>query len=260
MGLLLLVWLPLALPLYRWFGTGNTGSTITIVLLYIEFVVLLKVWGRRVHGQRRPFKTYGLEASRQNLLELLIGLGVGLISLGCLFGVETSLGWITWTASPLSHPLIILEGLIVALVVGLAEELVFRGWLLDELKRDYPSTTALWICSLLFALLHFIRPLAAILQTWGQFFGLVLLGVLLVLAKRLGQGRLGLPIGLHAGLVWGIYMINVADLVAYSDQIPEWLTGIDQNPLAGAIGLVFLLGLLLSFGYLLKGQKSSRRP
>lgn len=256
MGLLLLVWLPLALPLYGWLGTGNTGSTITIGLLYIEFVALLKVWGRRVHGQLRPFKTYGLEPSRRNLLELLIGLSLGLFSLGSLFGAETGLGWVTWTASPLSNPQIILEGLIVALAVGWAEELVFRGWLLDELGRDYPSTTALWICSLLFALLHFIRPLAAILQTWPQFLGLVLLGVLLVLAKRLGRGRLGLPIGFHAGLVWGIYLINVADLVVYSNQIPAWITGIDQNPLAGAIGLCFLLGLLLIFGYLRKGQRT----
>lgn len=256
--LLLLIWLPLALPLYGWLGIGNTGSTLTILLLYIEFVALLQVWGRRVYGQRRPLRIYGLEISGQNLLELLLGLSIGLLSLGALFGLETALGWITWAAVPVSIPKIILEGLIVALAVGLAEELVFRGWLLNELERDYSSRTALVTCSLLFALLHFIRPLAAILQTWPQFFGLVLLGALLILAKRQGQGRLGLPIGLHGGLVWGIYIINGANLVLYADRVPEWITGINQNPLAGAMGLLFLLGLLLSFRYRLQGQRPSR--
>jgi len=81
----------------------------------------------------------------------------------------------------------------------------------------------------------------------------VLLGLALVWAKQSTrtlvwsvsslchhQGRLGLPIGLHGGLVCGYYVVNVGNLVAYSGQVPEWVTGLNSNPLAGVMGLVFL--------------------
>jgi hypothetical protein len=35
-------------------------------------------------------------------------------------------------------------------------------------------------------------------------------------------------------------MINVANLVVYSGQVPVWLTGVDKNPLAGGMSLLFL--------------------
>lgn len=259
-GLLLLVWLPLALPLYRWLGIGNTGSTVTIVILYLEFLVLLQMWGRKVYRRPQPLRAYGLGFNHRNLRMLLIGLGVGCLSLAGLFGLETLLGWVIWQPPAVSFWRTMAEGLIVALGVGLAEELVFRGWLLDELERDYGLTSGLWMSSLLFALLHFIRPLAAVLQTWPQFLGLLLLGLLLVSAKRWARGDLGLPIGLHAGLVWGNYILTVANLIAYSGQVPAWVTGINRNPLAGAMGLLFLLGLLLGFGWLRRRQQATRMP
>jgi membrane protease YdiL (CAAX protease family) len=135
---------------------------------------------------------------------------------------------------------VILEGLASALGIGFAEELLFRGWLLDELQRDYHPRVALWADSTLYALLHYIKPLQEILRTWPGFPGLLLLGLTLVWAKRSRRGRLGLPIGLHAGLVWGYYIINVGQLVQYSGQVPEWITGVDRNPLAGVMGLLFL--------------------
>lgn len=211
----------------------------TIVLLYGEFIYLLRFWGQRVYQRSRPLKYYGLQITAKNLRSLLIGLSLGLLSLLSLFGLEGGLGWLIWKESA-SLPQVAVEGWAIALGFGFAEELLFRGWLLDELEQDYRPQAALWICSVLFALLHFIKPIGAILQSWPQFFGLLLLGLTLVWAKRLCQGRLGLAIGLHAGLVWGIYIINVADLVSYSGRVPAWVTGIDQNPLAGLMGLLFL--------------------
>ncbi|MEM8502332.1 MAG: hypothetical protein AAF716_04185, partial [Cyanobacteria bacterium P01_D01_bin.1] len=55
--------------------------------------------------------------------------------------------------------------------------------------------------------------------------------------------RLGYPIGLHAGLIWGYYIVNVGGLSDYTGRAPEWVTGIDSNPLAGLMGLI-LLGLI----------------
>jgi len=83
------------------------------------------------------------------------------------------------------------------------------------------------------------------LRSWPQFPGLLLLGLILVGGKRSRQNRLGLSIGFHAGLVWGYYMINVGKLIIYSGSVPDWVTGVNGNPLAGAIGLLFLGTLVL---------------
>lgn len=56
---------------------------------------------------------------------------------------------------------------------------------------------------------------------------------------------LGYPIGLHAGLIWGYYIVNVGGLSEYTGRVPEWVTGIDKNPLAGLMGLI-LLGAIAS--------------
>ncbi|MEG3941836.1 hypothetical protein QT995_27315, partial [Microcoleus sp. S36b_A3] len=36
------------------------------------------------------------------------------------------------------------------------------------------------------------------------------------------------------------YIINIGELVRYSGSVPDWVTGINGNPLAGAAGLLFL--------------------
>ena len=46
--------------------------------------------------------------------------------------------------------------------------------------------------------------------------------------------------GVHGGLVWGYYIVNVGELVTYSNKVSPWITGVDGNPLAGVTGLVFL--------------------
>ncbi|MFM7906623.1 MAG: LPXTG cell wall anchor domain-containing protein, partial [Microcystis sp.] len=34
--------------------------------------------------------------------------------------------------------------------------------------------------------------------------------------------------------------LNVGQLIKYTGTVPDWLTGIDKNPLAGVMGLLFL--------------------
>lgn len=219
-------------------------------VLFVEFLLGIRFWGRNVHQDPRIFLTYGLARSRQNRLELLLGLALGLISLCLMLAVQLALGWMEWQSiTGLSLLKVTLEGCLTGLGTGFAEELVFRGWLLDELERDYSSPISLWTNSLIFACLHFIKSVAEIVRTFPQFPGLVLLGLALVWAKRSTRhpacpsGRLGLSIGLHSGLVWGYYIIHVGNLTLPNQQVSDWLTGIDQNPLAGAVGLFILTGI-----------------
>jgi uncharacterized protein len=251
--ILVILWLPVAAPIALLVPNANTVTLLTMPLLFVEFLLLIRLWGRWVHQDGRVFKSYGLSGSKQNGKECLVGLGLGFFSLMLLFVVQDWLGWLAW--KPPTQPLIVLivVGLLVGLGTGFAEELVFRGWILDELQRDFTPRTALWGSSLFFAILHFIKPLPEVMRTSPQFFGLVLLGLALVWAKQSTrslvwsasslchhQGRLGLPIGLHGGLVFGYYIINVGNLVEYTGRVPTWITGLNNNPLAGCIGLIFL--------------------
>jgi membrane protease YdiL (CAAX protease family) len=166
---LLLIWLPLAAPIYLLGRDPNLVSILTIVLLYAEFILLLRFWSKHVYHQRHLLRQYGLERTQRNGLEVLTGLGIGITTVLSLFGIEAVLGWLIWQQPSVFLPQIILEGLIVTLAIGFAEELLFRGWLLDELQRDYRLGTALWVNAFIFALAHFIKPLAAIYRYGRNF-------------------------------------------------------------------------------------------
>ena len=118
--------------------------------------------------------------------------------------------------------------LITALVVAAAEEAFFRGALLGLVGRTASPGAALVFVSALFAVLHFLKPPEhavnmGLIRWWSGFAflpktfwqwrepGLVLGGftTLFVVALVLGYARLRtralwLPIGLHAGWVFGL--------------------------------------------------------
>lgn len=239
-----LLWLPFAVPLYLFMPDANLGSILALVVLYIEFIFLLRLWGKEVYQQPHILQNYGLIFSRRNGVDWLQGLAIGLILVFVLFSVEGWLGWLVWQQpSAIVLRQVVLSGIPTGIGFGFVEELLFRGWLLSELERDYSLSVAMWITTLIYAVAHFIKPLPDIINSLPQFFGLLLLGLILVWAKRRRKGRLGLSIGLHGGLVWGYYIIDVADLIKFTNVVPAWITGINNNPLAGMMGLVFLSGI-----------------
>lgn len=254
---LILIWLPIAVPLHFTLTKDPNLATLLIMgCLFIEFLFLLNWWGKKVYGQSQIFKSYGLELTRNNAIKFLNGLSLGLLLTLSLFILEALLGWLKFTNPTVTLVPIIAEGALSAFGVAIAEELVFRGWLLAELEQDYSQTTALWFNGLIFSILHFIKPIPEIIRTFPQFPALILLGLILVWAKRSQRGRLGLPIGIHAGLIWGYYIINVGELIIYTNRVSPWVTGVDKNPLAGAMGLLFLGILALYVG--IKASKSDQ--
>ncbi|MEL6468100.1 MAG: type II CAAX endopeptidase family protein [Cyanobacteria bacterium J06623_4] len=251
LALLLVVWSPVAASVYwsqGWFYDSDTAEIFALVLLYVGFLLGLPVWGSAVHGWVSPFQRCGLLFQAQTLRDGLVALLIGVLGVFSLFGLASLLGWATPTPPSPRLARFVLEGLVMALAVGLAEELLFRGWVLAELEKNHTPAAALAMNALFFASTHFIKPWPEILRTLPQFLGLVVLGMALVWARRSPTGkekrtRLGYPIGLHAGLIWGYYIVNVGGLSAYTGRAPAWVTGIDNNPLAGLLGVV-LLGLI----------------
>jgi membrane protease YdiL (CAAX protease family) len=260
---LLVLWLPIAAPMHLIFGE-SVGVALTI-LLYCEFLGLIWIWGRRVAKYAHPYRYYGLSFTANNGRDFLLGLGLGSATLIVFFYLQVSFGWLAvqtvdWRVAlpPRFLPAIggyfvdwqgaILPGLLTSVGVGFAEEMLFRGWLLSELERDYSKKTALISASLVFAILHFIKPLNVILATWSQFVGLAILSVALILARRRCDGRLGIAIGLHGGLVWCYYIVNTTHWLKPTGAVPDWVTGINGNPIAGVMGIAFLSAIAIGFG------------
>lgn len=248
---LLILWLPFAIPIYLLINANNPNLTtiLTMGLLFIVFIIALIFWGKYIYNKQNLFKVYGLVGSKRNILYLGKGLIIGLFSNLLLFFVQYLCGWIEFKAPNYSLIQLILEGFISALAIAFGEELLFRGWLLDELEKDCNLKFVPLINGLIFAILHFLKPISEVIRTIITFPALVLLGLTLVWAKYSHKNLLGICIGIHAGLVWGYYILNVGQMLIYTNKVPDWITGIDQNPLAGIMGLLFLTMLFLSMKY-----------
>ncbi len=242
--LLVIFWLPVAIPVQLLLN--NDPNLVTILVmgwLFILFFILIKVIGQKIYQQVAPYQKIGLSLTSRNSKEVLQGLVVALTLTFTLFALQGSLGWLNWQGNALPFWRLILEGALTGIGVAFAEESVFRGWLLNELEQDYSLKIALWTNGMIFAISHFLKPLPVMLETLPAFPGLLLLGLVLVWARRRNQGRLGLAIGLHAGLVWGYYIVDVGQLIHYTETISPAITGIYGNPIAGVMGWLFLLGL-----------------
>jgi len=249
---LLLFWLPIAVPVYWVFR--KSSEIFLIIWLYALFVWFIGFWGKRIEEQPHPYQYYGLKFTKRSWREFTFGMGAGIGSYFLLMQLQVWLGWAQWQylQDAWKH---ILPGLGVALGVGIAEELLFRGWLLTELERDYSPSRSLWMSTILFTILHFLNW-DVIRYNGAQFWGLLLLGRNLVLARRLNHGSLSLPIGLHSGLIWANYVVGVGNLIFGLDQVPSIVTGVNGNPLAGLIGILFLLAMGKVADFLLARPKS----
>ncbi|MFM2431316.1 MAG: hypothetical protein RLZZ511_2529 [Cyanobacteriota bacterium] len=248
--LLLLLWAPYALLLNGLIADKNLVSLLTMPLIYLLFLGLAQIWSRWGRGEGNPLPRYGMRRRRTWLYELLGGLGIGYGFLLLVFELLGAIGVVRWFNPIKPMPWLLLEGLVIAGGVALAEEIFFRGWLLDELKRSYRPQVALAATSLIYAVLHYLQlsPMSL------QWFALALLGWTLGLAKQVTGGRLGLSVGIHAGLVWCYYVLNVGRLFQFTRQTPLWVSGFGLNPLAGAIGITVMAMLAIAMTISVKRQ------
>ncbi|MGK7912760.1 MAG: lysostaphin resistance A-like protein [Synechococcus sp.] len=222
----LMVWWVLA-------GGLQLPDLAVIICLYVMVVSAFSGWGKWVHRQAHPYRALGLRSMPRCSQELMVGVAIGMLGGFVPLLAESALGWLNW--QPVDPDVLLtawLNAIATAVAVGFAEELLFRGWVLEELRLDYPDWLAATVTTLVFAVVH----------QWGlQLVGLLLVGAILVRSKYLTGDRLGLSIGLHTGWVLAISAVNISDWVGYTAAIPDWVTGVGGNPLAGLVGWLTLL-------------------
>ncbi|MBD2357756.1 CPBP family intramembrane metalloprotease [Tolypothrix sp. FACHB-123] len=241
-------WLPIAIVIaiaLKWKpGKSLQPEQKLPLLIPLYLLAPLILWGMSSLGVG-SFADYGFVVNFSTLSSLLFGFALGVISLAIVFALQFLLGWCQWQTE--NNKLVLANLLpipLIALLVGAIEELIFRGFLITELTQQYPVWLAAVISSVIFALLHLVWEQK---ETIPQLPGLWLMGIVLVLARFVDGGNLGIAWGLHAGWVWAIATLDTAELITYTGKVSEWLTGKNKKPLAGLAGIfcVLLTGIIL---------------
>ena len=203
------------------------GINFLLPLKVIEFLsVMLCVWLFIRFVDRKPLKSIGLSLNGYKKdLYLGLGLGAGLITLGFL--ILFILGYLS--VDGFSFPLgSIILYLILFVVVSLHEEIMMRGYILNNLMQSMNRYVALSLSSLVFMTIHLLNPNVSFLSVVNLFLAGIVLGI-----YYLHKSNLWLPIGMH--LTWNFFQgpvfgfevsgIETKSIIGQSIRGNELITG-----------------------------------
>lgn len=223
----------------------TTASVVGALIVYTA-----ATWIARRFLDRRSFASLGLHITPHMAGDVVFGIALGGLLMGLIYAFETAMGWLTfeawaWEIQPGSA---VISGLIGAtilyLAVGYQEELLSRGYHLQNLWAGLNLPLALVISSGVFALLHVFNPGASWISTLGIFFA----GFFLAYGY-LRTAELWIPIGLHIG--WNFFQGTIFGfpvsgtggfhLIQQSVEGPAVITGGAFGPEAGLLSWVAML-------------------
>ena len=247
----------LATPIFLLGVDKENLSLIGTIFTFLIFVFSLPKWFKLRWGVINTWKLLGINKIDKNInlfIFFLRGflLSVILISLILLPIIGTKWGYWIGTISPD----IFINAIFLILGIGFAEELIFRGWLLEELKKQFGLKKAIIGQAFIFSIVHIGFDLP-FLQMLSILTGLFLLGILLSLIRLKDKNSLWGCIGLHGGLV-GLWFITNNGLLEISKNSPKWLVGpgtINTNPLGGIFG-ISLMAIFCFLNFRLFREKS----
>ena len=206
----------------------------------VSIAAVASLWFCAHRLERRPVRSYGLTATGPAARrQVLAGLGLGaaccalVVAVGFMSQVyhvdliddQARLWRVALTFAP------------IALLVGLIEELVFRGFILQHLLPT-SSRIAVAASSALYSVVH-VRSLAWSAAGALELVGLGLLGTVLALCY-LRTGQLYLAIGLHAALAYGARMGKL--VIDFPEPPLAWLFG-TSRVINGAVSWAALLAV-----------------
>ena len=162
-----------------------------------------------------------------------------IITIFILFG-----SWGKWLGELSASSL--LNALALTFIVGICEELIFRGWLWGELEYLFGAKVGIVGQAFLYSIVH-IKGEFGLVQTCGMLIGLFLLGIALGQRRIIDFGSIWGCIGLHGGLVGGWFLL-LNNLIHISNKSPTWLLGGDttnSNPIGGLISIGCLILIII---------------
>lgn len=208
---------------------------------------LYTVW-RRIDGYRRAPDL----AMRKLNADLWAGFGIGAVFFALLTGCIALLGGyrigsVQWDTVSL------VKSLFQFLIVGVGEEVLFRGIVFRMLDERWGTLAALVLSSLLFGFIHITNDNATV---WSSIAITIEAGLLLGAAYK-WSGTLWLPIGIHwswnffQGPVFGFAVSGneTCSLIAPVIEGPLWVTGGDFGAEASVPAVILGLAVTILFFY-----------
>jgi membrane protease YdiL (CAAX protease family) len=182
---------------------------------------------------RRPWQGIALTNIWKGIPQIFLGWLVGCALIALIFAIEYVLGWVhiegnEVAASGWGFVLdCLVGGLLLRFAVGLTEEIVFRGYIFQNIGEQFPVWLATLITGLLFAIVHGSLGV-------GYLIGVVLISTFLIIT-RLATRSLWFAIAFHGGWNWmqsqvlGLMHVNTPGyryaLLHLSQRGPELFVG-----------------------------------
>jgi membrane protease YdiL (CAAX protease family) len=220
---------------------------------------------------RRSFRSLGLSLDRHTLPDLVCGFLTGAVATGFCFALLWSLGWLTikgyaWNDEPAAE--IALEMAAWLFIIGIVpawnEELLARGYWLQNLKDGLGLAWAIFLSWVLFCWLHTSNPNLTPLAMINLF-----LGTFELIYAWLRTRQLWLAMGLHAG--WNFFLGPVFGfpvsgkttfvLIEQTQSGPEWFTGHAFGPEGGLVGILkSLICMAIIWGWTARRMPCQESP
>ena len=233
-------------------------SLIGTIFTFLLFIFFLPYWFDIRWNISSTWVLLGLTKNKlsKNFIHFSQGILFSLFLVTLILVPILQSNFISWTGE--SSPKILLNSILLGLGVGFAEEIIFRGWLLEELKFEYGTKIAVALQALIFSLVH---PISNYIfwNIIGLSLGFFLLGIFLSLVKIKDKGSLWNCIGIHGGLV-GIWFFINNGLIEFKENTPSFLAGPFTQNIPNPIGSLsaILILLLLCIFYAIKSKKIFR--
>lgn len=140
----------------------EAGFWMSMQLIFSFVLVYFILWAWLKFFEKRPFWTLGYEA-KNALMKYGRGFLFGALMFGGAVGILAIFGEVAFEASdPAQQGIAALGGVALVLigwiVQGAAEEALIRGWTLPVIGARYKPWIGLLVSSLVFALLHGLKP------------------------------------------------------------------------------------------------------
>lgn len=234
------------------------------------FAITISVFLARRFLDKRSLPSLGLKLDAWIVFDILAGMLIAFLMMGLIYLIEWSFGWLTiegfaWQVDNVNHMVLnILLYLGIFILVGWNEELLFRGYRLQNLAAGLKPVWGVLISSAWFGIVHLANP-----NTEAKAFvavGIFLAGVFLAYGY-LATRQLWLPIGLHIG--WNFFEgvgfgfpvsgLDIYRLTRITVNGPELWTGGAFGPEAGLIllpGLLLGTALIYAYARFIRNRKS----
>ena len=212
------------------------------IITFILFLIILPGWGFNRWKTNNLWISIGLDFRNKfrAFKEFFDGFIFSLILLFLLVLFLFLCGWVDEVNyikfSEILNAILLIVGIV------FAEEIIFRGWLMEEMVILFGLRKGTLAQAAIFSFAHY-RSDIGFFPLILFFTGLFLFGLVLTLRRTIDEGSLFGCVGLHGGLVGMWYLID-SGMLNFSSDVPYFLLGPSKNmvnPIGGIVGIAILL-------------------